>query len=67
MVALTPLGRAALHGGTHSRFCTAMRTKFSSTSASAEIFWTCRNPSMYGRIWEGGGRRERAESTEASA
>lgn len=31
---------------THNRFWMAMRTRLSSTSASAEIFWTWRNPSM---------------------
>lgn len=33
----------------------AMRTRLSSTSASAEIFWTWRKPSMYGKIWAGQG------------
>lgn len=35
---------------TYRRFCTAIRTRFSSTSASAEIFWICLNPSIQGRI-----------------
>lgn len=40
----------------------AMRTRLSSTSASAEIFWTWRNPSMYGRICAEQGKVSQGET-----